>query len=66
MSLTDRQRFLRDLSKLSEKYELYIGGCGCQGSPYIFDLEDNVVLEDLGHTEWQYQAKDNKTKKVVQ
>lgn len=65
MSLTKQQRFLRDLSKLSEKYELYIGGCGCMGSPYIFDLKSKVVLVELNHTEWEYRARDNETKKVV-
>ena len=29
------ESFLAELTALSEKYNLYIGGCGCCGSPWI-------------------------------
>ena len=29
------EEFLKELSELSTKYDLYIGGCGCCGSPWI-------------------------------
>ena len=29
------ESFLAELTALSEKYDLYIGGCGCCGSPWI-------------------------------
>lgn len=31
--------FLKELSELTKKYELEIGGCGCCGSPWINDLK---------------------------
>jgi len=29
------ESFLNELTQLSEKYKLFIGGCGCCGSPYL-------------------------------
>lgn len=31
------ENFLKELSELSIKYDLWIKGCGCCGSPWIFD-----------------------------
>ena len=31
----DKEGFLRELTELSRKYGLYIGGCGCCGSPWV-------------------------------
>ena len=33
--------FLRDLSRLSDKYGFRIGGCGCDGSPYIYRVRSD-------------------------
>jgi len=30
-----KEKFVKELTKLSEKYKVYIGGCGCCGSPYL-------------------------------
>lgn len=30
-----RKEFLKKLTDLSKKYEVYIAGCGCCGSPYL-------------------------------
>jgi len=30
--------FLKELSELSEKYGITIGGCGCCSSPFLFDF----------------------------
>lgn len=49
MSLTNEQRFLRELGKLSKKYDLYVGGCGCFGSPFLADSTGQVVVEDVTH-----------------
>lgn len=34
--------FLKELDNLSRKYKIAIGGCGCCGSPYLCNLEDNI------------------------
>lgn len=31
-------KFLKELTKLTQKYEFQIAGCGCCGSPFIIDL----------------------------
>ncbi len=30
-------KFLQELTELSKKYNIYIGGCGCCGSPFLID-----------------------------
>ena len=37
--------FLKDLTALSEAYDMYIGGCGCCDSPYI----DNGAGDTIAH-----------------
>ena len=40
--------FLKELSELTKKYGLVIEGCGCCGSPRIYDVNsEKDVLEDL-------------------
>ena len=37
------ESFLKELTKLTKKYHIAIGGCGCCGSPYLTKLE----LDDI-------------------
>jgi len=37
---TKQEEFLKELTKLSLKYGITIGGCGCCGSPYLKDHTD--------------------------
>ena len=39
--------FLKELTKLSQKYGLKIGGCGCCNSPFIEDFNGKYVMGDL-------------------
>lgn len=32
-----QEKFLVELAKLTKKYNVAIGGCGCCGSPYLFN-----------------------------
>lgn len=41
------EQFLIELAELSNKYHLYIGGCGCCGSPFIYDDNGEYVIRDL-------------------
>lgn len=43
-------KFLKELAKLTQKYEIEIGGCGCCGSPYLIDQNnDNIIKTDLSY-----------------
>ena len=39
--------FLKELTELSKKYGLYIGGCGCCGSPWIRDTKGWLDTDSL-------------------
>jgi hypothetical protein len=43
----DPDNFLKALAKISKKYGVEIGGCGCQGSPYVSDKKGRVLVEGL-------------------
>ena len=46
---TDRlEGFLNELSTLSQKYNLHIGGCGCCGSPWVSEAGSGG-WDDLGY-----------------
>lgn len=34
-----KQQFISELTSLSQKYGLTIGGCGCCGSPWVAEME---------------------------
>lgn len=50
-------KFLLELTTLSQKYEIYIQGCGCCGSPWLYDdkdkenIGDNLKYDNLGGVE---------------
>lgn len=50
--MNDKERlenFLKELSDLSMKYDLWIKGCGCCGSPWIYDHKNSTdCAENLG------------------
>lgn len=39
--------FLKELSELTKKYNIAISGCGCCGSPYIDDFQEEFVGANL-------------------
>jgi hypothetical protein len=38
-AVQNRDKFLKELSALSRRYKIKIGGCGCCGSPWLADVE---------------------------
>jgi hypothetical protein len=46
------ENFLKELAELTQKYGIGIGGCGCYGSPYLYDLKnDEFCADDLFYNE---------------
>ncbi|MFB7858962.1 hypothetical protein [Rhodococcus qingshengii] len=43
----DVTKFLEELTQISNKYQLMIGGCGDHGSPYVSDSQGKILLEDV-------------------
>ena len=41
------QAFLEELTELSHKYHMYIQGCGCCGSPWIYDDIEKKEYDEL-------------------
>lgn len=52
--------FLDELSKLSEKRGLYIGGCGCCGSPFIYNNDDELQLLEIEFHNGKYISTDDR------
>ena len=53
----NQQKFLAELTALSEKHNLYIGGCGCCGSPWIIRPgAPNEAIELYMNSNGKYEA----------
>jgi hypothetical protein len=48
--------FLKELSQLTNKYGIYINGCGCCGSPYLTDEEPE--FEGDGELKWDIEKRE--------
>lgn len=51
-------KFLKELTDLCDKYDIYIKGCGCCGSPWLDDLKDHKLYDNLTITEEGYKVDD--------
>ena len=53
------QQFLLELGTLSKEYDLYIGGCGDCGSPWLVPMIGNYVEGyELGHLTYSEKAEE--------
>ena len=43
-TIGSKYKFLEELSELTKKYNISIGGCGCCGSPYLVHLKDKTII----------------------
>lgn len=48
--------FLQELTALSDKYEIYIEGCGCCGSPWLNDLKSGKNYDNLAYGQDGYKV----------
>lgn len=48
--------FLQELTALSDKYEIYIGGCGCCGSPWLNDIQAGKYYDNLAYGKDRYEV----------
>lgn len=48
MTDKNKENFLKELSKLSNKYDIKIGGCGCCGSPFLYRGTNKMRVEYMG------------------
>ena len=51
------EEFLKELSKLTQKHGFSIGGCGCCGSPWIEDFEEEIYADNLYYYEKEKKYK---------
>lgn len=55
------EEFLKELTELSNKYKIYIGGCGCCGSPHLNSGDEAegeyTVDENQDDLCWTYTLK---------
>lgn len=59
--MTSRERldkFLEELSELSNKYGFEIGGCGCCGSPWVQEIDGNFGVDNLSFVNGKYEVGD--------
>lgn len=50
------ERFLQELTALSDKYEIYIEGCGCCGSPWLNDIKAGKNYDNLTYGQDRYEV----------
>ena len=41
------EEFLEELTELTKKHQIEIGGCGCDGSPWLDDLSGESLMTNL-------------------
>ena len=56
----NEENFIKELTALSKKYKVIIGGCGCCGSPYVSacDIDKDKFVNEAGYSyddylDWQ-------------
>ena len=47
--------FLKELSELTLKYNIKIGGCGCCGSPYLESVDDDLDINGISYDDLTWE-----------
>ena len=40
------EEFLKELAELTRKHNICIGGCGCDGSPFLFNVHEGKIISE--------------------
>jgi len=52
-----QEQFLEELTALTIKYQIVVGGCGCCGSPFLLVMNtNNVIADNLKFEENRYSV----------
>lgn len=54
------KEFLKELSKLSRKHGVYIGGCGCCGSPFLYNKKGTIFADKLEYDKNRYSVEEQR------
>ena len=49
--MEDVLKFLKEYQELCQKYKMGLRGCGCCGSPYLWNGDREIDLEDINYDE---------------
>ena len=49
--MEDVLKFLKEYQELCQKYKMGLRGCGCCGSPYLWNSDRDIDLEDINYDE---------------
>lgn len=49
--MEDTLKFLKEYQELCQKYKMGLRGCGCCGSPYLWNADRTIDIDDVNYNE---------------